>query len=272
MALLDGTTAQIVGSVVLYVSSTLSAGAGVGGGALNVPIFYLVWGFTYRESVVMSLATLMGNYLCQVLINLTERHPIQRDRPLIYWDAVLILLPAELAGANIGVILSAIFPDTLCVLLGMVVLVIAFVAALDKGVQLHEKESMALLYHGDKGLSTPLLGGTGTGGASGGAGGAGGAGGVEHGDVALKSSSSHDAGSSNSSSSAGGNVQASDATSLLSKRPKVPLSLPSSCASCGPPSHPHPLASLRGTRRAKAAGRTGPAAAAVAGHGVKKAK
>ena len=196
----------------------------MGGGALNVPIFYLVWGFTYRESVVMSLATLMGNYLCQVLINLTERHPIQRDRPLIYWDAVLILLPAELAGANIGVILSAIFPDTLCVLLGMVVLVIAFVAALDKGVQLHEKESMALLYQGDKGLSTPLLGATGAGGASGGAGGAGGAGGVEHGDVAVKSSSSHDAGGSNSSSSAGGHVQASDTTSLLSKRPKVPPS------------------------------------------------
>ena len=124
-AVLDGTTAQIVGSVVLYLTSTLSAAAGVGGGALNVPIFYLIWGFTYRESVVMSLATLMGNYLCQVIINLPERHPIVRDRPLIYWDAVLVLLPAELGGANIGVILAAIFPDSLCVILGMIVLLIA---------------------------------------------------------------------------------------------------------------------------------------------------
>ena len=124
-AILDGTTAQIVGSVVLYLTSSLSAAAGVGGGALNVPIFYLIWGFTYRESVVMSLATLMGNYLCQVIINLPERHPIVRERPLIYWDAVLVLLPAELGGANIGVILAAIFPDSLCVILGMIVLLIA---------------------------------------------------------------------------------------------------------------------------------------------------
>ena len=37
-----------------------------GGGALNVPIFYFIWGFTYKESVIMSLATLMGNYTSQV--------------------------------------------------------------------------------------------------------------------------------------------------------------------------------------------------------------
>ena len=38
----------------------------LGGGALNVPIFYFLWGLTYKESVVVSLSTLMGNYLCQV--------------------------------------------------------------------------------------------------------------------------------------------------------------------------------------------------------------
>jgi uncharacterized membrane protein YfcA len=141
-AILDGTTAQIVGSFVLYFSSTLSAAAGVGGGALNVPIFYLIWGFTYRESVVMSLATLMGNYLCQVIINLPERHPIVRERPLIYWDAILILLPAELAGANIGVVLSYIFPDPLCIILGMIVLVIAGTAATHKGLQVYSKYNL----------------------------------------------------------------------------------------------------------------------------------
>ena len=133
---------------------------------MNVPIFYFLWGLTYKESVVVSLSTLMGNYLCQVrtpflsfyfsfyfsffrlsyifflspshsasldlncptnthtlththtyihtythkhahthththtrthtqvLINLTQRHPELRSRSLIYWDAVLILLPA----------------------------------------------------------------------------------------------------------------------------------------------------------------------------------
>ena len=56
-------------SIMLWLSlcsSFFSFAYYTGGGALNVPIFYFIWGFTYKESVIMSLSTLMGNYLAQV--------------------------------------------------------------------------------------------------------------------------------------------------------------------------------------------------------------
>lgn len=95
----------IWGSVLLYLSSSLSAAGGLGGGALNVPILWLLWGFSFHTAVILSLCTLSGNYLMQVAVNFTKRHPLNSARPLIYWDIILILLPAELGGANLGVIL-----------------------------------------------------------------------------------------------------------------------------------------------------------------------
>ena len=54
------TTSEWIGLVALYLSSSLSAAAGVGGGAVNVAIFYMIMQFTFRDAVVYSLATLLG--------------------------------------------------------------------------------------------------------------------------------------------------------------------------------------------------------------------
>ena len=151
---LTTTQSEILGSILLYLSSSLSSAGGVGGGALNVPLLYFVWGFTYTQSVILSLATLMGNYLLQVLVNLPQRHPIDLTRPLIYWDAVLVLLPAELGGANIGVLLSNIFPTSLDLILGMIVLVIATYGAMEKGIEQYNKETLLMGYDKER---TPLL-------------------------------------------------------------------------------------------------------------------
>ena len=44
----------------------------------------------------------------------------------------MILLPSELGGANIGVILSYIIPETLLLILALVVLIIAIYLGLNK--------------------------------------------------------------------------------------------------------------------------------------------
>lgn len=132
---------SIAGSFVLYCAGALSSAAGVGGGALNVPIFYNIFGFSYRESVVLSLCTLLGNYISQFALNVDKRHPSKQNKPLIYWDAVLVLLPSELGGSNLGVILSSIIPDTVLYLLAMIVLIIAGGLTLSKGISCYEKEN-----------------------------------------------------------------------------------------------------------------------------------
>lgn len=145
------------GSVVLYLAGTLSSAAGVGGGALNVPILYNIFGFSYHEAVVLSLCTLMGNYILQVMLNIDKRHPSKPGKPLIYWDAVLILLPAELGGSNLGVILSSIVPDTILYLFAMVVLMIAGALTLSKALDYFAKENYIQKEIDDSESSTPLM-------------------------------------------------------------------------------------------------------------------
>lgn len=129
------------GLVLMFFSSVLCSSAGVGGGSLNVPILYSIIGFDYDTATVLSLCTLMGNYLLQVLVNLDKRHPTSPTTPLIYWDAVLVMLPAELGGANLGVIVAKSLPKTIIFTLAMVVLVIAVYFTAQKGKKLYHLEN-----------------------------------------------------------------------------------------------------------------------------------
>lgn len=117
------TARRILGGFILYFSSSLCASGGVGGGTLNVPILYYIFGYSFHEAVILSLCTLAGNYLVQTIINIGRKHPKDKGRLLIYWDAVLVLLPAELGGSNIGVILSEVFAESFMLLLAILLLI-----------------------------------------------------------------------------------------------------------------------------------------------------
>lgn len=117
------TARRILGGFILYFSSSLCASGGVGGGTLNVPILYYIFGYSFHEAVILSLCTLAGNYLVQTIINIGRKHPKDKSRLLIYWDAVLVLLPAELGGSNIGVILSEVFAESFMLLLAILLLI-----------------------------------------------------------------------------------------------------------------------------------------------------
>lgn len=98
---------------------------------MNVAIFHSVLGEGFKDAVILSLATVLGNTLVQLLINIQTRHPADAKKSVIYWDMIAIMLPAELGGSNLGVILSNIIPSTLLYMCAIVVLMIggAFSAA-----------------------------------------------------------------------------------------------------------------------------------------------
>lgn len=52
------------------------------------------------------------------LVNWTRRHPAKPSRPLIYWDIILIMEPAQLGGSNLGVILAKILPSSILEIVG----------------------------------------------------------------------------------------------------------------------------------------------------------
>ena len=73
---------------------------GIGGGLMNVAIFFFLLEFPYRTSVILSLCTLMGSNVLQAAINLDKPHPLSKSRPLISWEAVLIIMPSILCGKS----------------------------------------------------------------------------------------------------------------------------------------------------------------------------
>jgi uncharacterized membrane protein YfcA len=129
------------GYILLFLSNTLSSSAGVGGGLLNVAIIHSVQGYDLKSAVVLSLSAIMGNTLVQLIINIRTRHPTCKKRSVIYWDVIAIMLPAELGGSNLGVILSAILPPTLLYIGAILVLMMGGVFSVKKGLHLYELEN-----------------------------------------------------------------------------------------------------------------------------------
>ena len=137
-------SARFIGGVILlYFSSTMSSAGGIGGGGVNVPIFLVAFGYDYSKATILSLCTVLGNYISQTSINWNKRHPYVPARPLIYWDAVLVLLPAQMGGSALGVIIATMFPETIMLILAIFILIYAGVKTGKKGLSLWRKESEA---------------------------------------------------------------------------------------------------------------------------------
>jgi uncharacterized membrane protein YfcA len=147
-------TGQLVGGyILLFLSNTLSSSAGVGGGLLNVAIFHSVIGYSFKVAVVFSLAAIMGNTLVQLMINIQTRHPKCATRSVIYWDAILVMLPAELGGSNLGVLLSDIMPPTILYIGAILVLLTGAGFSAKKGHHLYELENERRREKAQKGSS-----------------------------------------------------------------------------------------------------------------------
>lgn len=146
---------DIGGSILLYFGATLASAAGIGGGGLNLPILVVIFGFGFSKAAVLSLWTVLGNILAQFSLNYNARHPEKLSRPLIYWDVVLVLLPAQLGGASIGVLLSDVFPQTCLVILAMIILLYAGIKTLFKGIDKWKKETLKLSEK--QVITTPLV-------------------------------------------------------------------------------------------------------------------
>lgn len=131
----------ILGYFCIVLACSFASSAGIGGGGLLCPIYLVVFGYDFDKAVILSLTTVFGNVLSQVYVNSRATHPLLSSRSLIDWGTILTLLPLEMAGANLGVILSPIFPSGLLVIIAMLLLIIAGVKIGMKGIYLWQEES-----------------------------------------------------------------------------------------------------------------------------------
>eukprot|EP00698_Gefionella_okellyi_P016489 TRINITY_DN471_c0_g1_i5.p1 TRINITY_DN471_c0_g1~~TRINITY_DN471_c0_g1_i5.p1 ORF type:complete len:445 (+),score=35.08 TRINITY_DN471_c0_g1_i5:77-1411(+) len=121
------------------VAPAASAGSGLGGGGILVPL-YTVLLRSARVAIPLSKASIFGASCANVIFNARRRHPFQ-NKPLIDWAVVLALEPATLAGTVLGVLLNRIFPDWLVTILLFILLSYLAYKAFVKGRDLYRKEN-----------------------------------------------------------------------------------------------------------------------------------
>ena len=146
--------ADTVCAFAIFVATVLASAAGIGGGAVLVPLFTLLGEFTEHEAIPLSIATVFGASMFATLGSyLWQKHPLVPHRPVIAYDAALVLLPATLLGSTVGVFLNKLCPNWLIV--ALLVLLCAFSGhrTLDKAWKQRAKESAS----GGKGAYKSLL-------------------------------------------------------------------------------------------------------------------
>ena len=93
------------------VVAALSNAAGVGGGAIFVPLFVALLAFPVKEATALSQAVITGGALGSVSYCISRSHPRDSQRPLIDFDLALVLTPSLLWGVNAGVLLNSVLPS-----------------------------------------------------------------------------------------------------------------------------------------------------------------
>jgi len=121
----------------------IAAGGGIGGGGILVPIYILIFGFSPKHAIPLSNVTVLGGAIANTMLNVRKRHPVA-DRPMVDWDLILVMEPLTIAGALMGAFCNKVLPETLLVV--MLVILLGFTAhkSLKKAVRMYNAESVYL--------------------------------------------------------------------------------------------------------------------------------
>ena len=130
--------------VAVFLATVFASAAGIGGGAVLVPLFTLIGDYTEHEAIPLGLATVFGASLFSTFGTfLWLKHPRVPHRPMIAYDVVQVLLPATLLGTTVGVFLNKLSPNWLIMVLLVLLCAIMGFRTLDKARKTYAKESDA---------------------------------------------------------------------------------------------------------------------------------
>ena len=118
---------EVGGAVFLAAALALCIAAGIGGGALLLPILMAMLSFSEPHAVALSNFLICVGALTRFLSQLTLRHPLDPERPAVDYDQVALLVPPALLGTLGGLHLSESLPEILLVsCLVLTLLVVTF--------------------------------------------------------------------------------------------------------------------------------------------------
>ncbi|OMJ75591.1 hypothetical protein SteCoe_25246 [Stentor coeruleus] len=112
-----------VGSVILLIISMIANAGGVGGSVICTSLLLLLFYFNPHQAVALTQGYIFAGSFTSVALKIKDRHPT-RNRPLIYYDALMQLCSPLLLGVSIGVMVNPGFPGWL--ILAMLTLVVLY--------------------------------------------------------------------------------------------------------------------------------------------------
>ncbi|KAG8463396.1 hypothetical protein KFE25_004907 [Diacronema lutheri] len=137
--------ADMLCTLAIFVAVIMASAAGIGGGAVLVPMFTMIGGFTEHEAIPLSIATIFGGSTFSVLFNFAWMpHPLRPHRHVIAYDAAVILMPMTLAGVSVGVYLNKVFPNWLIMVLLVLLCIYTGRRTLTQALRAYSKESVAM--------------------------------------------------------------------------------------------------------------------------------
>ena len=138
---------EIIGFVLLAVLMGLCNVAGIGGGAIDVPLVMLFFHFSIKEAIALSNMIIFMGTVARYLYKWNEMNPDKPRVVLVDYSMAAVMMPITLAGSQVGVMLIlTTFPPVLIQGLLEFLLIFLTCNSLLKGWRMRKEENR--LRHG----------------------------------------------------------------------------------------------------------------------------
>lgn len=118
---------------IYLVMSMLAISSGVGGGLFWVPLFTALLQFSVKSAAALSQSCVAGGCIGGTLYSFMQRHPHDKERPVMDYNLALVLMPALVQGISFGVMLNYILPSLILSCLLIITLLLISARTLHQG-------------------------------------------------------------------------------------------------------------------------------------------
>lgn len=97
--------------VVAYFGSVLASTAGIGGSAILTPLYAMISNLQLKDAIILSIITITGNTFIRVIYYGFKKHGEAKNRYLVNYDAIKIIVPFTAITSYLGFYLNSISPN-----------------------------------------------------------------------------------------------------------------------------------------------------------------
>jgi uncharacterized membrane protein YfcA len=132
---------EVGGTFVFTILMSLCSMAGIGGGAILVPMAMYFFNLSMKTSISLSSFSIMWATLTRFFFNFNERHPEKKNVIVIDYGMTTVMMPLTMVGSVLGAYIYLSFPDLiLMIILTLVTLFLAYKSG-ESFVQVYRKEN-----------------------------------------------------------------------------------------------------------------------------------